>query len=608
MVLVQTLVYVVGLFVVQGDIPEGQDKVWNGALLAAEYLPFLLLAPVAGLIVDRMRPGPLMVGADVARMGVVLLLWNMGQDVGDLRWMPWMLALMGVFTCLFSPAKLVLLWSLGEDRAPRRAAWLSSAGLLASAVGVWVTADLLLGGWLQEVCGGSWQKAFRVCLVLDALTFAGSALLLWPFLKLGRHHEQGAMTGTREGWSALWGGLVQVGRRPALKAALLACFGLWMTAGLLKAVLPEWAKGVEVGLASSMALQGRMVGLMGLGLMGGALLASRTTLWVPGSVAATVALGLMAVLLGLFLELSSLWAQATGLFLVGLVAGWLLGRNDADAIAHCPPGQRGRVMAVKDAVFAMALVGPNALLALVPGVEGLSTQSVMSMVVAILVVLSLSCFFLAVRDVGWRVVSQGLFQLLVARPLVALFVRLAFRIRFEGDDFPSKGPVVVCANHASYFDPVLLQSACPRHVVFLMWDRVYAAFPRLFNLLGALPVSDEMSNAQTVGAAIKSLRQGLVVGIFPEGGLGDGATLRPFHDGAAMMALRTGAPVVPVAILGHEKAWPKGGKPRFRVPLILRTGRPIPTSGEGAVTDPIHLTTALRQAIETLRAGGPANV
>ena len=71
-----------------------------------------------------------------------------------------------------------------------------------------------------------------------------------------------------------------------------------------------------------------------------------------------------------------------------------------------------------------------------------------------------------------------------------------------------------------------------------------------------------------------------------------------------MMALRTGAPLVPVAIIGNEKAFPRGGKPKFRVPLILRTGRPIPTLGEGAITEPAKLTATLRQANEALRAGG----
>jgi 1-acyl-sn-glycerol-3-phosphate acyltransferase len=81
------------------------------------------------------------------------------------------------------------------------------------------------------------------------------------------------------------------------------------------------------------------------------------------------------------------------------------------------------------------------------------------------------------------------------------------------------------------------------------------------------------------------LRRGDLVGIFPEGGLGDGVTLQPGHSGVARLALQAGVPVVPMAVWGTNRRWPRSGV-RFGRPIRPRAsvvvGPPIQPSGDPA--------------------------
>jgi len=141
------------------------------------------------------------------------------------------------------------------------------------------------------------------------------------------------------------------------------------------------------------------------------------------------------------------------------------------------------------------------------------------------------------------------------------YFALAHRFRWLGREYvPRNGPVIFAANHQSFYDPVLLSLAAGRRVTYLAMEH-YFGYPllgRLMRFYGAVSVRAENPGPSAYGRMIRALRDGRACGIFPEGGRsGDGLPCRP-SPGIGAMALRTGAPVVPVTIWGAHRAWPPG--------------------------------------------------
>jgi 1-acyl-sn-glycerol-3-phosphate acyltransferase len=141
------------------------------------------------------------------------------------------------------------------------------------------------------------------------------------------------------------------------------------------------------------------------------------------------------------------------------------------------------------------------------------------------------------------------------------FGRTYLRMKISGD-VPRKGPLILVANHASWLDPAVLGSACPRAVTFLISRRVYdrRGGRWFYRWMGTIPVKDlGDTDHAALRQTLRALRDGRAVGIFPEGaGLDPAGGLRSPRAGAALIASRSGVPVVPVAIDGTHESMPKG--------------------------------------------------
>lgn len=149
-----------------------------------------------------------------------------------------------------------------------------------------------------------------------------------------------------------------------------------------------------------------------------------------------------------------------------------------------------------------------------------------------------------------------------------------FRFSVEGAGrVPREGPAVLVAAHRSWLDPACVGGACPRPVRFLIMDSVYRKpWARWFYRgMRGIPVrlGDGAMTVAAMRGALRALAQGELIGIFPEGGIVAQPTLGRLHPGAAMLAVRGRAPVVPLAIDGSAAAWPHGriwpGPARVRV-------------------------------------------
>lgn len=138
------------------------------------------------------------------------------------------------------------------------------------------------------------------------------------------------------------------------------------------------------------------------------------------------------------------------------------------------------------------------------------------------------------------------------------------------DNIPSSGPVIICSNHISWWDPVAIGCACPRNVRFmakeeLFRDKVFGSYLRA---LGAFPVRRGKPDRVALRTALGILSEGGVLGMFPEGTRSRTGELGKPEPGAAVIAIKSGAPVVPAAIVGVYRA---GGrvKVRFGKPFLV---------------------------------------
>ncbi len=169
-----------------------------------------------------------------------------------------------------------------------------------------------------------------------------------------------------------------------------------------------------------------------------------------------------------------------------------------------------------------------------------------------------------------------------------LLLHLLFGYRVErAEKVPEEGPVILAANHLSILDPIAIGAGIKRPVSFLARADVFRLpllswlLPRLY----AIPVERGTGDLSAIKGAIRALEKGMAFGIFPEGTRSRSGRLQPFKTGVAAIAYRTGSPVVPVAVVGTEKAWPVGRKLfRLRQPIRVVYGDPIPVPRKTKVT------------------------
>jgi len=174
--------------------------------------------------------------------------------------------------------------------------------------------------------------------------------------------------------------------------------------------------------------------------------------------------------------------------------------------------------------------------------------------------------------------------------------RLLYRVEIVGSVPP--GPVIVAANHESLLDPPLLALVARQPLHFLAKVELWRYRPGawLMDALGGIPIRRDRSDLLSVGRALELLRAGESIAIFPQGTVQGGAWTR----GAARLALATGAPLVPVRIIGTRQALSKG---RIRFPRIrLVVGEPIAVErAKPTVAAAKALTAELQQRVDAAR-------
>ncbi|MDO8885302.1 MAG: lysophospholipid acyltransferase family protein [Candidatus Oleimmundimicrobium sp.] len=188
--------------------------------------------------------------------------------------------------------------------------------------------------------------------------------------------------------------------------------------------------------------------------------------------------------------------------------------------------------------------------------------------------------------------------------IICLFfvvLKLFYRLNIIGKkNIPKTGPVILVSNHKSNIDPFVVSAVLyPRKIHSMAKEELFRnpVLSFFFRKLGAFPIHRGKYDRQAFKNSLEVLSKGQVFALFPEGRRNrlEDDKLGPLHKGAALIAIKSGAPIIPMGIKGTGKILPKGKLiPRF--PKIkVKIGEPIPL-----IDDKTKLTEKIGEAISSI--------
>lgn len=182
-------------------------------------------------------------------------------------------------------------------------------------------------------------------------------------------------------------------------------------------------------------------------------------------------------------------------------------------------------------------------------------------------------------------------------------------ITYRGlDNIPAHGGAVIATNHTSYVDflPVGLagrkRGRCIRLMPKAEMQRV-GIVNFVIKHTGAIPV-DRQAGAAAYAEAVRVLRAGELVGVYPEATISRSFELKEFKSGTARMALEAGVPIIPMVVWGSQRIWTKDHPKKLgrnKIPILVHVGAPVPPAGTSAELDTVlrgAMTAALHDAQE----------
>ncbi|MER2526710.1 MAG: MFS transporter [Candidatus Competibacter denitrificans] len=305
-------------------------------------------------------------------------------------------------------------------------------------------------------------------------------------------------------------------------------------------LLTLFAVGIGIGSLLCERLSGRMVeiglvpfGSIGLTVFGIDLFFATPSSPVPGGVLLDV---------GAFLTQPGSWRVLLDIVLIGIFGGIYIVPLYALVQQRSEPTQLSRVIAGNNILNAIFMVAA-ALIAVVMLHQGLTIPQLL---------LVMAIFNAAVAIYIFTLVPEFLMRF-----MVWILVNVVYRLRTEGlDRIPEQGPVLVVCNHVSLMDALVVSGCCRRPIRFVMDYQIFKnpLLNFVFRTAGAIPIASARENPEILQRAYQRvadyLRDGEVVGIFPEGRLTPDGEIGPFKSGIERILKQTPVPVVPMALRG----------------------------------------------------------
>ena len=505
----------------------------------AMFLPFFLLAPLAGIVADRIPRRRIMISCDLSRAVLVVIARTVLLAGAMGRWMSvpqllWLLfgseVVLSIFGEMFSPARAAILPNLVHPQQLLQAnAWINPAGTIVTLIG------FLVGGWLVT-------RNLSYAMYVDAVTYCISAVCvitmrLPPGVDVPAPANRGKSmrASLRQGVSYL--------RRHTRPLQVISLeLGFFAISTLILNSLPSLVhRRFHLGprhLYFTMALTG-------LGMIAGALALSRTKQNIPKE----IGIGWSVVLLGIGLLLAAhahSWPVMVLWLMVAACFGSIMFISVDTLLQRIVPDfMRGRVMGVRDLVTTAGLITMTLPMALLPDMHVLVVKLVYAMgTLSLLLGIGLVIFY-----------YRG--QPLPAGQAVILRIFRVYMVVWHGYRrvgpcrIPAQGPVIIVCNHGCRSGPLALLISSPRRFIRLMVAQEYRHTLFLGRLLRwgqAIPRQRVPADAASLRSSLRVLRAGCVLGLFLDGGISEAGRLEPAPPEIAALALMSRAPVVPVYV------------------------------------------------------------
>ncbi len=509
------------------------------------FVPFLLFAPLTGWLADRLPRRGLMIVSDAARCLILFsfaLLMSWTAPLGS--WGPFLpLVLVGAFAALFSPARAALLPMLiRPDQLVRANGMISGLGIIATMFAI------KIGGYLAEHYDP--EFAFR----LDAGTFVMSAGLLLLLRAPRQKGESKGYAGFRDSLGEIGGGFRYALCHRRVRELIGVAVLVWFCGPLVKCVIPAVARDVYGGSYSEISNY-RMY--LGVGFVIGAILVTLLGRALRSEIAITwgllgIGVSILVFALSTFLPFGPRVLAGIGAF--GVAGAGVFGvavMSGLNALLQriVPSRYLGRVYGVKDVCCTAALLTATGALG-IPGWTEVDRWVGYILLGVAFMTFAAGVFTLAVR------LRRSPFPAAYGFASSANEFVARFWWRFQRDGastVPREGAVIVTANHTCAADPLFLSAGVRYRLLSFMVAAEYTTWPvfRYFmRVAESIPVRRGTNDPGATKQAIRQLRGGKSLGIFIEGRIVRRGEVSEPKDGVAMLALRTGAEVVPAYISG----------------------------------------------------------
>lgn len=161
----------------------------------------------------------------------------------------------------------------------------------------------------------------------------------------------------------------------------------------------------------------------------------------------------------------------------------------------------------------------------------------------------------------------------VVRAFLLAILRLTIGLKIRGtENMPKSGGVLIVANHLHNADPLVIAVACPRSLHYMAKRELFdvPVLGRMLRYGGSFPIDRGHPDRWAIRRSEETLRQGIVLGMFPEGTRSTTGSMKKALAGAGLIGLRGNAPIVPVAVMGTEHLPFNGTRPRVAGERRLR--------------------------------------
>ena len=171
----------------------------------------------------------------------------------------------------------------------------------------------------------------------------------------------------------------------------------------------------------------------------------------------------------------------------------------------------------------------------------------------------------------------------ISRIIYKVILALFFKLEVAGrENIPRKGPFIMVANHMSYADPAVMGVACNTMPVSFLAKKELSEIPFLgawCKSVGCIFVERDYGRSEPLKKALKALKDGKVLGIFPEGTRSPDGNLQKAKPGIGVIVAKSKVPVIPMYVSGTARVLPRGKKIPRPSKIRARIGKPVDMSG-----------------------------